>query len=175
MKKTFRIIALIVLFILLAIIIFQRVTKNKLALGNFYVFEIISGSMEPVYKAGDVIIVKKCNYESINLGDDVTYLGKEGNLNGLIVTHRVIEKFEYEGKRRLKTKGINNEVEDPIISEDQVYGRVVYRTIILSFLGKLMTNKVTYFMLFASASLIFSYEFISYFFLDDDDDEEEEE
>jgi signal peptidase len=174
MKKTIRLILLIVLFLILAIIIFQRVTKNKLALGNFYIFEIISGSMEPVYKPGDVILVRKCNYDSIKIGDDVTYLGNSGNLDGLIVTHRVIEKFEYEGKRRLKTKGINNEVEDPIISEDQVYGRVIYRTIIFSFLGKLMTNKVSYFMLFAGASLIFSYEFISYFFLDDDDDEDEE-
>ncbi len=175
MKKIFRLILIIILFIILGIIIFQRVTHNKLALGNFYIFEIISGSMEPVYKAGDVILVRKCDYESINIGDDITYLGSEGNLKGLIVTHRVIEKFDYEGKHKIKTKGINNEVEDPVINADQVYGKVIYRTILFSLMGKIMTNKVAYFMIFASVSLVFSYEFISYFFLDNDDEDDEEE
>ncbi|MBR4261802.1 MAG: signal peptidase I [Bacilli bacterium] len=173
MKKICRLILIIILLIILSIVIFQRVTHNKLALGNYYIFEIISGSMEPVYKAGDVIIVKKCDYESIEVGDDITYLGKENNLKDLIVTHRVIEKFEYEGKLKLKTKGINNDVEDPLINADQVYGKVVYRTIILSFLGKIMTNKTAYFVIFAVVSLIFSYEFISYFFLNDDEVEDE--
>ena len=172
MKKICKLILIIILLIILSIIIFQRVTHNKLALGNYYIFEIISGSMEPVYKAGDVIVVKKCSYESINIGDDVTYLGKENNLNGLIVTHRVIEKFKYEGKLKLKTKGINNDIEDPLIDSDQVYGKVVYRTVFLSFLGKIMTNKVAYFTIFAVVSLIFSYEFISYFFLDNDEEDE---
>ena len=175
MKKVCRLVVIIILFIILSIIIFQRVTHNKLALGNYYIFEIISGSMEPVYKPGDVILVKKCSYESINIGDDVTYLGKENNLDGLIVTHRVVEKFEYEGKQKLKLKGINNDVEDPLINANQIYGKVVYRTILFSFFGKIMTNKAAYFLIFATVSLVFSYEFISYFFFSDDEDEDEEE
>ena len=170
--KIIRIIVTVFLLLLLGMIIVQRVSNNKVTVGDYYIFQIITGSMKPEYVPGDIIVVKKCDYKDIYIDDDVTYLGKESNVNGLIVTHRVIEKFEYEGVEKLKTKGINNNVEDPAINMDQVYGKVVYKTVFFSFLGKIMTNPVAYFIIFVVVAGLFSVEFISSFVVRKDEDEE---
>lgn len=168
MRRLIRIIVIIVLFLILGMVIIQRVSNNKVAVGDYYIFEIVTGSMKPVYVPGDIIVVKKCNYEDISIDDDVTYLGKESNVSGLIVTHRVIEKIE---NNKLITKGVANDVEDPEIGIDQVYGKVVYKTIIFSFLGKIMNNPTAYFVIFMVVAILFSIEFVSSFIVRKDEDE----
>ena len=77
------------LVIVLLLVLFQKITHNKLALGNIYIFEVASESMLPDYKVGDILVVKKEEANNLKVGDDVTYLGKQSNLNGLIITHRI--------------------------------------------------------------------------------------
>ena len=158
------------LVVVLLVVIFQKVTKNKLALGNIYVFQVISESMKPEYKIGDIIVVKKSDASKLEIGDDVTYLGKKSNLKNLIITHRIIEKREDNGKYYFVTKGTANEVEDPEISEDDIYGKVIYHTIIFSFVGRLMTNVVIYYLLFIAVAVSFSYEVISSVFFKKDEE-----
>ena len=45
--------------LLLLVIIVQKVTNNRLTIGNIYIFEVASESMVPDYKLGDIIVVKK--------------------------------------------------------------------------------------------------------------------
>lgn len=151
------------LFVVLLLVIFQKFTKNKVALGNIYIFQIASESMKPEYKIGDVIVVRKTDSSLIQVGDDVTYLGTASNLKGLTITHRIIEKRSVDGKNYFVTKGIANSVEDPEINEDNIYGKVVYHTVLFSFVGRLMTNIVIYYLLFISVGVSFAYEIISSF------------
>ena len=69
------------------------------------------------------------------------------------------------------TKGTANVVQDPEISHDQVYGKVVYRAVILSIFGKLMNNKFVYYLTFMLVAVIVSIEIISSMFAKDDDDD----
>ena len=69
------------------------------------------------------------------------------------------------------TKGIDNEVEDPEINEDDIYGKVIYHTILFSFVGRLMTNIVVYYLLFISVGVAFAYEVVSSFLIKKDDEE----
>ena len=59
--------------------------------------------MIPKYQIGDVILVKEKDANNIKVGDDVTYLG-EAALKGLLITHRVIDIEEKDGKRIFHTK-----------------------------------------------------------------------
>ena len=157
------------LVIVLLLVLFQKITNNKVVIGNTYIFQIASDSMTPEYKIGDVIVVKKVNASELKTGDDVTYLGTSSNLRGLVITHRIIEISEYDGKRHFITKGIANQVEDPVISEDDIYGKVIYHTVLFSFVGRLMTNIVVYYLLFVCVGLSFAYEVISSFLKKEDD------
>lgn len=168
MKTTIKIIKGILtvfLCIILLVVILQKVTHNKLAIGNIYIFQVVSPSMEPTYKVGDVIVVSKTDANNLNVGDDITYLGKESNLANLIITHRIIEKTNENGKNYFITKGIANEYEDPKISEEDIYGKVAYHTVIFSFVGRLMTNIVIYYLLFIAVGVSFAYEVITLLFV----------
>ena len=171
MKLALRILKGIVtvfLVIVLLIVVLQKVSHNKLAIGNLYIFEVASESMTPEYKVGDVILVKKEDPSSLKVGDDVTYLGTQSNLAGLTITHRIIKTREENNKHYFVTKGTANEYEDPEISENDIYGKVIYHTILFSFVGRLMTNIVVYYILFISVGVSFAYEVISSFFFKKD-------
>ena len=149
------------------LVIMQKVTHNKIALGNIYIFQVASESMTPEYKVGDVIIVKKADPSSLKVGDDVTYLGKSSNLNGLVITHRIIRARVEDDVHYFTTQGTANEYEDPEINENDIYGKVIYQTVLFSFVGRLMTNIVVYYLLFIGVGVSFAYEVISSVFMKD--------
>ena len=162
----------IIVILLLLIIIVQKVTKNNFAVGGIRIFMVVSGSMVDEYNIGDILISKATDEEDINVGDNVTYLGKTGGVKGLIVTHKVINKEKRDGNTYFVTKGIANEISDPEITYDQIYGKVIYKTIVLSFLGKLMSRTISYYILFMIVGVIISFEIVSSMF---DSDREEDE
>ena len=178
MKILFKIIKYILtafLVVVLLLVVFQKITKNKLVIGNIYVFQVISESMKPEYKIGDIIIVKKTDGNELKVGDDVTYVGQEDNLRGLTITHRIVNTRENDGNYYFTTKGLANTTEDPEISINDIYGKVIYHTILFSFVGRLMTNMVIYYFLFIAIGVAFAYEVISNVFFKKEDDEEPEE
>ena len=121
----------------------QRFTDNKMALLKYRLFTVVTGSMEPKYNIGDVLISKDVDPEAIEIGDTVSYLGAEGNFNGKIVTHEVINIEKNEtGELLFHTKGIANLVQDPIVNEKQLYGQLVYKANILSFVYKTISSKL---------------------------------
>lgn len=162
------------LLVVLLLVIFQKITKNKLVIGNIYIFQVVSESMKPVYNIGDIIIVKKTDAKELNVGDDVTYTGKEDNLKGLTITHRIVNTRENDGNYYFTTKGLANSIEDPEISIEDIYGKVIYHTILFSFVGRLMTNMVIYYLLFIAIGVAFAYEVISNLFFKKDEEEQEE-
>ena len=115
------------------------------------------------------------NPKDLKIGDDVTYHGSENEFAGLTITHRIINTRYENGKYYFITKGVANTGEDPEISEDNVYGKVIYHTVLFSFVGRLMTNIILYYALFILVGVSFSYEIISTYFIKDDDDDDEKE
>ena len=165
----------ILVVMLLVVIIVQKVSNNTISVGGVRVFMVVSESMKDEYNIGDILISKHVNEDEINVGDNVTYLGEKSNLKGLIITHKVIKRDEREGKVYFVTKGIANIAEDPEITYDQIYGKVVYRTIFLSLIAKLMNNQLSYYLLFIIVGVIISIDIVSAMFDSDDEEEEEDE
>lgn len=178
MKKALKILRWIVtcfLVFILALTILQKVTNNKIALGNVYIFQVVSESMLPKYHAGDIIVVKKENASSLKIGDDITYLGEKNELKGLTITHRIINIRKEKEKYFFTTKGTANEFEDPEITEDNVYGKVVYHTLIFSLIGRAMTNVVLYYIMFVAVGVSLAYEILNPLINRDDTDEEDDD
>lgn len=151
-RKTFKIlwdiiVKLVTLLIVLIslIIIVQKVTNNKESFFGYRIFRVQTGSMIPKYQTGDVILVKKQDVDKIKVGDDVTYLGESSSVKGILITHRVIDIQEVDGKKEFHTQGIANNLEDPVVHGNQINGVVQFKMPILTLLCKLLNNKYIFY------------------------------
>lgn len=95
---------LLILLVLLGIfVIFSFVPFP----GNYKVFTVQSGSMEPTIKTGSLIFVRpEADY---NIGDIVT---RRTNDPKVTITHRIVSKEEIQGKIAFETKGDANDAPD---------------------------------------------------------------
>lgn len=152
-KKAFKICTIlfkIVVFLLMVGFILsvclQRFSNNKLSIFNYRMFTVISGSMEPKYKIGDVLIAKELKPEKIKVGDTISYLGRVGSFRDKVVTHQVTKIEKIDSKYVFHTKGLTNIVEDPIVHENQLYGKVIYKSKIISLVYKIVSTNVGFYL-----------------------------
>ena len=140
MKKILEIIIFVVLIITLLIVGIQRFSNGQMSLFGFRIFRVISLSMKPEYNINDILLVKECKPEEIKKGDNIAYKG-EIDKKEVVITHKVmdIEKSE-EGNLLFHTRGIANNVEDPIVRSSQIYGVVVSKMYIFSIVNKIINN-----------------------------------
>ena len=81
---------------------------------------VLTDSMYPVIESGDLIICHTAEPEEIDVGDVIAFFDPAGN-GSSIVTHRVLEVTEQDGKIAWKTKGDNNNTEDRLpVPEDKL-------------------------------------------------------
>ncbi len=123
MKRVFGIIVDVLtflVFLVLVLIIFSRVKmmvsgKEYFDVFGYSIFNVATGSMEPVISQNDIIVVKE--QKDYDLNDIVTF--KSDNA---YVTHRVISK---SGNSYI-TKGDANNAKDVSIKKDDIIGKVVH-------------------------------------------------
>lgn len=78
----------------------------------------MSGNAEDHIEVGDLIFTVKPEIDELKVGDVISYMDGK-----MAVTHRIVEiSVGEDGKRSFVTKGDANNVEDPAISEDVVFG-----------------------------------------------------
>ncbi len=110
----------------------------------FEAYIIVSPSMVPTINVQDGIIVARKNPKDLKQGDIISYLATDSYYSGKIITHRIIGIVEdSDGSLLFRTKGDNNNVADGIlVSEDNVYGKVLFR---IPMLGRIRQFLTTYF------------------------------
>ncbi len=143
-----KIICIIVLILLILVLALQRFSNNKIAIGGYRIFNVATGSMVPTYEVGDVIVVKEVDTNSLVKGEVVSYLGEKGTFSGRVVTHRIINIEDGENGKIFTTKGDANNEEDPPITSDQIYGKVIYKCVLISLFTKLMNNMTAFYIIF---------------------------
>ena len=79
----------IVLVALLAVVLTQRLSDNKMAIAGIRIFTVATESMKPKYLVGDALLIKSVEPEELQQGDDITYLGEKDSFKDRIVTHRI--------------------------------------------------------------------------------------
>ena len=154
--------AILFIIIFVSFVLIQRFSNNKISIGGLRMFSVVSESMAPTYVVGDIIITKQVEPKDLKVGDDVSYLGKDGSFNGKVVTHRIILVGEGEGEITFQTKGINNPTPDPIIKGSQIYGKVIYKTMLLSRINKaIQTSEGFYVCIFVPLALVIGSEVLT--------------
>lgn len=168
----------VLVLLILLVVLLQRVTHNSASIGGIRIFNIVTESMVPEYKVGDILISKSIDPSKIEIGDDVVYMGEVGSFQGKIITHRVIDIEKDGDNYKFHTKGIANEYEDPaVVSEDQIYGTIIYKTHILSFISKIINNLYGfYFLIFIPLAVLIIVKIVKIHrekYEENDDDEDE--
>ena len=112
--------------------------ENNISILGFRQYVVATGSMEPEYNIGDVIIIREKPEEEIKIGDIINYTSE----NGIdTITHRVVDIIEKDGQNYYKTKGDNNNSEDSkLVDYSQVKGTLVFK---ISKLGTVITKMFT--------------------------------
>lgn len=111
----FKKIVKIVLYVVISILVlFKICSLVHIPFFDFQMFQVISGSMEPTIKVGDIIIIKKSN--DVKVGDVVTYID-----DNEYITHRVVSI----DKDKVVTKGDANNTNDSEIKKSMIMGKYV--------------------------------------------------
>lgn len=115
-KKIWKVISTVLIVLMVAItvllIVFKFVGETPSVFG-YNLFYIVTGSMEPTIKVGDIILSKDADTKDLKEGDIVTFNGEEGDLNGKIVTHRIVSIYDENGETYIITRGDANTADDP--------------------------------------------------------------
>lgn len=128
------------------VVCLQRFSDNKISFFKYRMFTVISGSMAPTYNIGDVLISKEVEPKDIKVGDTVTYLGEVGDFKNKVITHGVLKIEKVDGQYFFHTKGEANLVQDPVVHESQIFGVVMYRTILLSLIYKVVATNIGFYL-----------------------------
>lgn len=158
-----KVVVWVCVILIVLLIALQRLFNNQVSLGSYRMFTVVTGSMLPEYKIYDVIIVKEEDPKDIEVGDDVAYLGEKDDYKDKIITHRVIKKREDNGAYYFTTQGIANQVADPEICADQLYGTVSYRPKVLSWFSHILNNSYgLYFLIIVPIAFLILLEILDY-------------
>ncbi len=90
--------------------------------GGYSALIVLSGSMEPTIKTGEVIVIHA--QKDYKIKDILTY--REG---GILVTHRIVDETE----TTYTTRGDANNTDDPPIKKTQAIGKTIFH---IPYLGK---------------------------------------
>ncbi|WP_286316681.1 signal peptidase I [Romboutsia ilealis] len=131
-----------ILFVILALNIMTTKSDKLFEIIGYRSYTVLSGSMEPKFYPGDIVITKHKNKTDIKINDIVTYRDNDG----VIITHRIIE----ETPEGYITKGDNNNVEDAdVLTKENIIGEV-----------KFSIPKIGYVMDFLSKPMVIAAEMI---------------
>lgn len=86
-------------------------TKDVPQIGGYCPLIVLTGSMEPKISSGDLIICKQIDGKDVKKGDIIAFFDPDGNGTS-VLTHRVVEVIEEDGKLSFRTKGDANNTED---------------------------------------------------------------
>lgn len=100
-------------------------SPDKTLFGYRY-YVVLTDSMAPAFRSGDMVFVKRCHADSIQTGDIITF--NPSSESAAYLTHRVTEKLpDYQGTgvTCFRTKGDANDSADSfLIDESRVIGVV---------------------------------------------------
>lgn len=112
--------------ILVALVVLLALLLVGARLVGLQVFVVLSGSMEPTYRTGSLIYVKKVDPYTIQEGQPITFMMSETT----VATHRVVGIVPDEEDPtviRFRTKGDANDTEDGgLVHYKNVIGRPVF-------------------------------------------------
>ena len=126
-----KVINFIYTFAILVVVLIAGATVLTItkAPGGIRLFVVQSGSMEPIFKIGSmVLIAPKKEYQ---VGDAITFLVDPAKTNlklaNATITHRITKIGNDQGRINYQTKGdANNAADKDMVSHNAVLGKVIF-------------------------------------------------
>ncbi len=143
-SSTLFVILLFIMVFLLVYVVRVKILANNNDLGevklNFYT--ILSPSMYPTIKPGDIIVTYK--EDAYYKGDIITFVSSSNISSGKTITHRIYsEPIEMNGKMQYTTKGDNNPTLDSApANEDNVLGKVLFKIPKAGYIQQFLLSKI---------------------------------
>jgi len=111
-----------VIFLLAGSTIFAFSNKDTKSLFGYRFYNVLTPSMVPFFKPGDMIFVKLVEPSQVKVGDVVTF--SPSPHSEAFLTHRVVGLLPAEGGKpaRMVTKGDHNNAADPPVGLNSVIG-----------------------------------------------------
>jgi len=157
--------------ILIGAVLFAFNTSPSKSIFGYRYYTVLTDSMLPKYKTGDVVFVHIESGEKINVGDVITF--NPSRDSDAYLTHRVTEKFDdYEGTgvTCFRTKGDANNVEDSfLIEEERVIGKVNFGIPKLGYVIRFI--QLRWYFVAATAVMIFIFIKLLKIYFSTDDEE----
>lgn len=101
-----------ILIINCTLIIKSFINKDEVpSIGGTMPLIVLTDSMYPDIKSGDIIICKEIDAEDIEVGDVISFYDPAGNGTS-VVTHKVIDIINDDGQLSFRTRGTNNNTDD---------------------------------------------------------------
>lgn len=151
------------------------VLSTKLSGGEPSVFgtqfkTVLSGSMEPGIQTGSVIAIQKDSDTTNYVKNDVITFQDDN----ILITHRITEVIKNEGQTAYRTKGDNNDGEDPNpVRSENVVGHYIGVTIpYLGYFINFSQSKNGAFLLLIPGFLLVGYSFVTAWRMIDEMDDE---
>ncbi len=117
-----------ILIVNLTLIVKSFVNKDEVpSFGGMLPLIVLTDSMYPDIESGDLIICSTVEAKDVKEKDVISFFDPAGNGTS-IVTHRVIEVINEDGKLMFRTKGDNNNTEDKdLVPADKLVGTYKFR------------------------------------------------
>lgn len=132
---------ILIAFLLLGF--FAKKSDSGISIGGYRVYDILTGSMSPTIKPGNLVVVKETLPKEVKKNDVITF---KSDITNNVTTHRAIDIVNSDGKTEFITKGDANNTQDPVpLDEKLLVGKVVFQVPYLgAFLSSLQKNKLIF-------------------------------
>jgi signal peptidase len=162
---------ILALGIIVAALLFAESNSPQKSVFGYRFYTVLTPSMEPGLKVGDMVIVKLANADSIEVGDVITF--NPSSDSEAYLTHRVTQKIDdYEGTgvTCFRTKGDANDSEDSfLIDSGRVIGTVNAHIPKIGYIIRFVQLK-WYFVLPLVIMILVFFKLIKIYFTSGDDD-----
>jgi signal peptidase len=147
--KTLTGLALMLALVILAAALFAATTqggsRRVVFVGGYSTMVVLGGSMEPTFRVGSVLFVRRVSAEEVRVGDVISFQTptEDSREPGSITTHRVTSIDMTGGTARFHTKGDANRVEDRwVVSSDAVLGSASFAIPYLGYLSSFVRTRL---------------------------------
>lgn len=154
-KKIMSVLTAVILIVLTAALVwlFVQVARGKQAdLFGYKLYVIVSDSMTPELKVGDVIFSESAEGKTIETGDVVTFLGQSGSQKGKMITHKVVEApyIAGDGKTYIRTQGVKEGAPlDAPVQTEYVMSIMVKKLVVTGALIRLILKPLGFILIIA--------------------------
>ena len=131
---------IVAIFLLILYAGYMKFIKHEenINIFGYRAYIVMTGSMEPNYNIGDLIIIRETPIQDLKVGDVINFISSNKKDT---ITHRITEIVEENNEIRFKTKGDNNNsVDNELVHANQIQGTLIFK---ISKLGSIISKMLT--------------------------------